>query len=483
MSESGTDQPAPASASYEGAAEANSPESSAEIPGWDKLGLAPELLRLIQNAGYKAPTIVQAQSIPVVLEGGDLLASAPTGTGKTAAFVLPLVQKLKGREGTYGLILAPTREIANQTKAVLDVFGGPLGIRAAVLIGGIDMKLDTIALNTYPQIIVATPGRLCDHLDRGNIWLDYLEHVVLDEADRMLDMGFSDQLNRILDDTPNSRQTLLFSATFPPIVEKLAGKILHDPKRISIGRSMKPTDTVEQSFIFTEEADKLREVTRILRNETGSVFVFARSKERTTNLWRSLRAKGILDAAHLHSDLRQRDREQALADFKEGKYRILVATDVMGRGIDVAGVAHVINFDLPRDPSDYIHRIGRTGRAEATGKATSLITRGDRETVGKLEKLLGKSIRPETREQGPRSHQARGQAQGISRAPSPVQASGSVPRPHGQAPQAVSVNPGARPSSEAPKPQKSRGGRGRRGNGGSGTSGSGGRGGAAFPAD
>jgi ATP-dependent RNA helicase RhlE len=292
------------------------------------------------------------------------------------------------------LILAPTREIANQTKAVLDVYGAPLGVRSAVLIGGIDMRLDTAALNTYPQVIVATPGRLCDHLDRGNIWLDYLEVVILDEADRMLDMGFSDQLNRILDDTPKSRQTMLFSATFPPAVEKLARKILHEPRRITIGRSMKPTDAVEQHFIFTEEADKVREVSRILIKETGSCFVFARSKERTTNLWRSLRAKGILDAAHLHSDLRQRDREQALADFKEGKYRILVATDVMGRGIDVAGVAHVINYDLPRDPSDYIHRIGRTGRAAATGKATSLITRGDRETVEKLEKILGRPIRP-----------------------------------------------------------------------------------------
>lgn len=361
---------------------------------WSELGLDPKILGLIEAANFKSPTPVQAKSIPLAIEGKDLIVSAQTGTGKTAAFVLPLVEKLKGREGTYGLILAPSREVALQIQVVLNSFAAPMGVRSAVLIGGIDMRLDIQALNTYPQVIVATPGRLCDHLDRGNIWLDYLEFVILDEADRMLDMGFSEQLNRIMSDTPSSRQTMFFSATFAPPVEKLARRILKDPVRVQIGKPTSPAKTVQQHFIFTKEDAKLNIVLRILRQEPGSVFIFTSSKEGATRLWRSLRGRGFNDATHLHSDLRQRDREQALEDFKQGRYRVIIATDVIGRGIHVDGVAHVINYDLPREADDYIHRIGRTGRADAKGKATSLITSRDRMVIGKIEKLIGKTIRP-----------------------------------------------------------------------------------------
>ncbi|HUP58620.1 MAG TPA: DEAD/DEAH box helicase [Bdellovibrionota bacterium] len=363
-----------------------------ERPGWDKLGLSAESLELIRKAGFTSPTPVQAESIPVALTGQDVIASAQTGTGKTASFVLPMVERFKGRQGTFGLILSPTREIAQQTQATLELFGTPCGVRSIVLIGGINMRLDTIALDTYPQIIVATPGRLCDHLDRGNIWLDYIEMVVLDEADRMLDMGFSDQLNRIMEDVPSSRQTLLYSATIPPSVDSLARKILRNPARVAIGKPLSAAKTVEQSVLYMKEEAKNRELLRMIRKEPGSIIVFTRSKDGATRVWRSLHSAGVYDATYIHSDRLQAHREQALAEFKEGKYRILIATDVAGRGIHVDGVAHVINYDLPLEPEDYVHRIGRTGRAEATGKATSFITPRDRRLLQAIEKLLGRKI-------------------------------------------------------------------------------------------
>ena len=358
---------------------------------WDSLGLSPELLKLIHEAGFSQPTPVQAESIPKALLGQDLIVSAQTGTGKTAAFAFPMIEKIKGRNGTYGLVLAPTREIALQTQAVLAQFGKPLGINSVALIGGTPLRVDEAELKNYPQIIVATPGRICDHLERGNIWLEYLEVLVLDEADRMLEMGFSEQLNRILRETPNTRQTLLFSATLSPTIEKLAGSILYEPYRVQIGKQTRAAaTTVEQRFIFLDEAYKLRELEHLLYEEKGTVFVFARSKDSAAKLWRSLRNRGFHEATKLHSDLEQNVREEALKDFKEGKYRVLIATDVVGRGIHVDDVSHVINYDLPRDADDYIHRIGRTGRAQSSGMATSLVTPRDELTLKKIEAVIGK---------------------------------------------------------------------------------------------
>ncbi len=362
---------------------------------WQLMGLHTDLLEIIQKAGFEMPTPVQEKTIPLIFNGSDLMVSAQTGTGKTAAFVLPLVMKLKNREGTLALVLAPSREIAIQTQTVLETFGIPLGVRSVALIGGIDMKIDEKALNSYPQIIVATPGRLCDHLERGNIWLNYLEVVVLDESDRMLDMGFSDQLNRILEDTPSTRQTLLFSATFSKSVEGLARKILKKPHRLQIGKVQSPAETVNQRFLFTNDSSKLRVLKKLIHEEPGTIFIFTRSKERTSHLWRSLRSHGFYDATHLHSNLRQCDREQALEDFKNGKYRVMIATDVIGRGIHVDGVALVVNFDLPRDAEDYIHRIGRTGRADKQGTSITLVTPQDKLALKKIERLLGHPIRGE----------------------------------------------------------------------------------------
>lgn len=367
------------------------PKAAPVLVPWDAMGLSPELLKLIQEAGFNAPTPVQSESIPLGLQGKDLVVSAQTGTGKTAAFSFPLIERCKGRNGTYGLVLAPTREIALQTQAVLTQFGKPLGVHSVALIGGTPLRIDEAELRTYPQIIVATPGRICDHLERGNIWLEYLEVLVLDEADRMLEMGFAEQLNRILRETPDTRQTLLFSATLSPTIEKLANSILYEPHRIQIGKTTRAAaTTVDQRFIFIDEAHKLRELEHLLYEERGTVFVFARSKDNAAKLWRSLRNRGFHEATQLHSDLEQNVREEALKDFKDGKYRVLIATDVVGRGIHVDNVSHVINFDCPRDADDYIHRIGRTGRAESEGKATTFVTPRDELTLKKIEAVIGR---------------------------------------------------------------------------------------------
>jgi ATP-dependent RNA helicase RhlE len=379
---------------------------------WDELGLSPGTLEWISRAGFKAPTPIQAASIPLALEGHDLIASAQTGTGKTASFVLPMVERLAGKQGTLGLILSPTREIAQQTQATLELLGHPLGVRSIVLIGGIDMKIDEQALATYPQVLVATPGRLCDHLDRGKIWLDFLQWVVLDEADRMLDMGFADQLARVMRDIPESAQRMVFSATIPPLVQKLAQKILKNPKQVRIGQPMSAAKTVEQRVVWMKEESKGRELRRILDEEKGSLIVFTRSKDAASRLWRSLHSRGMSDATVIHSDRRQSDREQALADFKEGKCRVLIATDVAGRGIHVDGVAHVINYDLPREPEDYIHRIGRTGRIGASGKATSFATARDRELFREIEKIVGAPIQQEVLDRMPEEHSGRGPSHG-----------------------------------------------------------------------
>ena len=376
---------------------ANSPDGQAAPEArppvtWESLNLSPEAMDLIRKEGYRQPSPVQAEAIPLALEGHDVIASAQTGTGKTASFVLPMVEAFAGRQGTFGLILAPTREIAQQIEATIKLFGGPRGVRSAVLIGGVDMRHDVKALNDYPQIIVATPGRLCDHLDRGNIWLDYIEMVVLDEANRMLDMGFSDQLSRITSDLPKQRQTMLFSATITSTVRKLAERILFEPRSVTIGKPLTAAKTVEQRLLWMKEESKNRELQRLFRREGGSIIVFTRSKDGATRVWRSLHSAGFYDATFIHSDRLQKDREQALAEFKEGKYRILIATDVAARGLHIEGVSLVVNYDLPMEAEDYVHRIGRTGRAGATGKSVTFCTSRDRGIIRDIEKIVGKEI-------------------------------------------------------------------------------------------
>jgi ATP-dependent RNA helicase RhlE len=394
-----------------------------KIFGFEDLKLSPEMLETIKKAGYFVPTPIQEQAIPVILEGRDVVGSAQTGSGKTATFAIPIVERLAGRGGTLAVVLSPTREIAQQTFDTFEVFGKPRGVRSVVLIGGVDMKPQLESLKTYPQVVIATPGRLVDHMERGSVWLDYVEVVVLDEADRMLDMGFIPQITRILSDLHADRQTLLFSATFPPAIEKITKTMMYEPTRISVGKPHSAAASVEQVLWLCEPNKKMSELKKLLREETGTMIVFSRSKKGVVELWQSLHSAGHYDVTMLHSDRTQEQRMQALADFKSGKFRVLIATDVAARGIDVANVAHVVNFDVPLVPEDYIHRIGRSGRASAKGKATSLVSFKDKRLMHDIEKMLGKPV-PVTRD----TTESQG-SEGSSRQPSRDDRGGGQRRP------------------------------------------------------
>jgi superfamily II DNA/RNA helicase len=356
---------------------------------WSELGLSPQILELIEKAGYKQPTSVQAQAIPLVKEGFDVLVSSQTGSGKTASFVIPTVERFQGKNGTYILALSPTREIAQQTGAVFETFGAPLGLKTVVCIGGASIPVEKEALASSPHIIVATPGRLCDHLERGNVWLDFIQCLIFDEADRMLDMGFAKQIEIITEQIPKERQTLMFSATFAPKVEKLAKSVMRDPKQVTIEKTVESAPKIDQRLYWLDEGKKMGALMRLAREEVGTIIIFAKSKERVFQVWRALHDKAD-DVIYIHSDLAQEQRESAIAEFKSGRYRILVATDVMGRGIDVDDVAHVLNYDVPREAEDYVHRIGRTGRRGKTGMATTFAIPGkDDAGIRAIEKIRG----------------------------------------------------------------------------------------------
>ncbi len=397
------------------------------LASWSEMGLSPEMLELIEQAGFKTPTAVQAQTIPVVLEGQDVLASSQTGSGKTASFVIPAVERFKGKNGTYILALSPTREIAQQTGAVFEAFASAYGMKVAVCIGGASIPVEKEALSSSPHIIVATPGRLCDHLERGNVWLDFIQCLIFDEADRMLEMGFAKQIDTITEQIPKERQTLMFSATFSPTVEKLARKALRNPKEIIIKRTAESAPKIDQRLFWISEDQKLGNLIRILRHEKGTMFVFVKAKERAYQVWRSLQNAGFESVTYIHSDLPQDARELAVAEFKAGKYRVIIATDVMGRGIDVDDVAHVVNYDVPREAADYIHRIGRTGRRGLTGKASTFAVPGkDDRAIKDIEKLRGVPApkpddRPErsSAERGRGNRPQKGHSQERTRTPHP----------------------------------------------------------------
>lgn len=357
---------------------------------WNDLNLSAEMLKLIEAAGYTSPSPVQAKSIPLVLAGHDVLVSSPTGSGKTASFVIPTVEKWKGKNGTYILALSPTREIAQQTGAIFEQFGAPMGLKTVVCIGGASIPVEKEALASSPHIIVATPGRLCDHLERGNVWLDFIQCLIFDEADRMLDMGFANQINKITEQLPKERQTLMFSATFAPAVEKLARECMREPKEVAIKKTVETAPKIDQILHWVDERDKSRLLRKIVREETGTVIIFTNAKERVFSVWRDLIEDKSIEATYIHSDIPQSQREAAIADFKAGKFRVLVATDVVGRGIDVDDVSHVVNYDVPKEAEDYIHRIGRTGRRGRTGVATTLAVPGkDNRSIDEIAKLRG----------------------------------------------------------------------------------------------
>ncbi len=340
-------------------------------PSFSTLGLSPKLLEKLTKLGFTTPTPIQAKAIPVALEGKDIIGIAQTGTGKTFAFSLPMMQTI-AREKKIGLVLLPTRELALQVEEEIVKVGGSLGVKTAVLIGGASMYLQTQKLRARPHIIIATPGRLIDHLEQKNVSLTGLGVLVLDEADRMLDMGFAPQINRILENAPTERQTLLFSATMPPEILTMTKKYMKTPERIEIERAGTAGASITQSGYAVEKQDKAKLLHHVLKTTEGTTLVFTRTKHGARKLSDVLNQIGHR-SAEIHSNRSLAQRKEALAGFKSGKYRTLIATDIASRGLDITGVSHVINFDLPETYEDYVHRIGRTGRAGARGIALTLV--------------------------------------------------------------------------------------------------------------
>ena len=357
------------------------------------LGVSEPLVQDLAKAGLSIPTPIQAQAIPPALTGRDVIGCAQTGTGKTAAFVIPIMERLarlpKGEP--QALILVPTRELALQILTTIDTLGCRLGISATVIVGGADMQAQVRGLRQRPDILVATPGRLLDHMWNGTVNLLPVKILVLDEADRMLDMGFAPQINQILNALPEERQTLMFSATLPSNLTQLAQASVNDPVRVMVTPSATTADGVTQALHYTTHNGKPDLLLSLLKQERETALVFTRTKHRADQLGRVLSRAGHRVAV-LHGDRSLSQRRSALDGFKRGAFRVLVATDVAARGIDVANIGHVINFDLPHCPEDYVHRIGRTARMKATGRATSFVTAEDPQQLRAIERLLGHAV-------------------------------------------------------------------------------------------
>ena len=354
------------------------------------LGIAPKILETLNKLGYKNPTPIQAKAIPSGVDGKDMMGIAQTGTGKTLAFGIPMLQRLAGLKGV-GLVVLPTRELALQVDEVFRKIAPGLGMRGAVLIGGTGMGPQISALRNKPNIIIATPGRLIDHLEQRHVKLDEVKILVLDEADRMLDMGFAPQLRKILQHVPTERQTLLFSATMPPDIVKIAHTFMHLPTRIEIAPpGTAATNVIQEGYIVSKEK-KAALLHKLLDDYRGSVLVFTRTKFGAKKIVHHLR-NNHHPAAEIHSNRTLNQRREALDGFKTGRYRVLVATDIASRGIDVTNIELVINFDLPGQAEDYVHRIGRTGRAGAAGRALTFITPDQQRDLRDLERFLKKSL-------------------------------------------------------------------------------------------
>ncbi|MFE8600750.1 DEAD/DEAH box helicase [Archangium violaceum] len=358
---------------------------------FDQLGLSPESLDAIRRARFERPTPIQAQAIPPALAGRDVIGCAATGTGKTAAYVLPLVERFAGRKGTLGLVLAPTRELVQQIAGPVEFFGGPRGVTHAVVIGGEDMSAQAEALKRRPTLVLATPGRLVDLLGSRVAAFPQLEALVLDEADRMLDMGFQPQLEAILAALPRRRQTLLFSATLGPDVSRFAREELNRPVRVEVTRSGTPAERAEQRLYVVKPEEKSALLLTLLAKDEATALIFAASKERADKVHKALERAGY-SCGVLHADRTQSQRSQTMKAFRDGTYRCLVATDIAARGLDVEDVGHVINYDLPHAPEDYVHRIGRTARASASGVASTFVTAKDRLMTERIEQIMRAGI-------------------------------------------------------------------------------------------
>jgi len=379
---------------------------------FSSLGLDPQILRAIEEQGYTEPTPIQVQAIPHVLAGRDLMAMAQTGTGKTAAFTLPLLQRLlphasasasPARHPVRVLILAPTRELAIQVGESVETYSKHVPLRSTVVFGGVDIRTQKPALMKGVEILVATPGRLLDHVESRNLMLNQVQMLVLDEADRMLDMGFMPDLKRILALLPRQRQTLLFSATFSDDIKKLAQDFLVHPVTVETARRNTAAETVKQSVLLVENNKKFKVLADQIRSrDVKQVLVFTRTKLTTARLARMLERNGIAADA-IHGDKSQVERIKALEAFKSGKIAVLVATDVAARGLDIDQLPLVVNYEMPPHAEDYVHRIGRTGRAGASGEALSLVDKEDERRLKEVEKLLKREL---PRQQAGASHSA-----------------------------------------------------------------------------
>ncbi len=368
------------------------------------LNLAPEILKALAESGYITPTPVQAQAIPIVLEGRDLMAGAQTGTGKTAAFALPILQKLlplaststsPARHPVRALVLVPTRELAIQVEESVKAYAKHTRLRSLVVFGGVDIKTQTPHLKTGVEILVATPGRLLDHVEQKTVQLNQVQILVLDEADRMLDMGFMPDLKRILALLPKQRQSLMFSATFSNEIKKLSADFLIHPELIEVARSNATAENVTQKVYMVAQADKHALLAQLLRgSDATQVLVFTKTKITASRLARQLQREGV-SADAIHGDKSQLERIQALDAFKQGRVAVLIGTDVAARGLDIDQLPMVINYEIPSAPEDYVHRIGRTGRAGASGTAISLVSPEEEKYLKEIEKLIKHEIQKE----------------------------------------------------------------------------------------
>lgn len=361
------------------------------MSGFDRMGIHPSILNALKDMGFEKPTPIQEKAIPPALMGKDVLGSAQTGTGKTGAFGIPLVQYLLLNPNRSAMVLTPTRELAQQVAEVVrDVSAGSPAIATALLIGGMDMKAQVSELRNRPRIIVGTPGRIIDHLEQGTLFLGATEFLVLDETDRMLDMGFGIQLRKIRKYLKEGRQTLMFSATLPPNIKDLAKDYLIDPIRIAAGGNAQPIDKIKQTVVQTSPKQKYSALKQELKRREGTIIIFCSRKSSTDKVAKMLKEDGF-EARAIHGDLSQAQREMVLEDYRESKFRILVATDVASRGLDISHIMHVVNYELPQAPEDYIHRIGRTGRAGAEGEAVCLLTDADAEQWRMINRLIDSS--------------------------------------------------------------------------------------------
>ncbi|MFZ5893467.1 MAG: DEAD/DEAH box helicase [Myxococcota bacterium] len=404
---------------------------------FSQLGLMPALVRAVLDEGYETPTPIQAGTIPCVLSGRDLLGCAQTGTGKTAAFVLPTLQRLSAsslRGRLRALVLTPTRELAAQIGTRAAAYGRHVGLRHTVIYGGVSQRAQERELSRRPELLVATPGRLLDLFRQGFIDFSALEVLILDEADTMLDMGFIHDVRRIVAEIPSQRQTLLFSATMPPVIEQLARNILKDPERVAVTPQATTAETVDQAVYFVAKENKRALLERVLANGVERALVFTRTKHGADRVAKQLVRAGI-EAAAIHGNKSQNARERALEAFRRGTSNVLVATDIAARGIDIRGVSHVVNYELPDVAESYVHRIGRTGRAGQSGRAVSFCDQEERPLLRDIERLIKKRI-PSLDVASVLGTAAIASNDGAASAdaPSTTEPSAAVPRPRAEAP-------------------------------------------------